>query len=71
MDKSLNQALLEVHTLASAHSDPHRCDFLDEEVTLLKKMGDHLTNICRAMGLQASLGKHLFWCSTLSVTRCY
>ncbi|XP_004597065.1 ferritin light chain [Ochotona princeps] len=68
LEKNLNQALLELHALGSAHTDPHLCDFLenhflDEEVKLLKKMGDHLTNIRRVaapQGAQAGLGEYLF-----------
>uniref|UniRef100_A0A8C0T656 Ferritin n=1 Tax=Canis lupus familiaris TaxID=9615 RepID=A0A8C0T656_CANLF len=52
LEKSLNQALLDLHALGSARADPHLCDFLenhflDEEVKLIKKMGDHLTNLRR------------------------
>ncbi|XP_054435515.1 ferritin light chain-like [Pteronotus mesoamericanus] len=52
LEKKLNQALLDLHALGSARTDPHLCDFLenyfpDEEVKLIKKMGDHLTNIRR------------------------
>ncbi|KAB0358614.1 hypothetical protein FD754_002770, partial [Muntiacus muntjak] len=44
--ENLNQALLYLHDLGSAHADPHICDFLeshflDEEVKLIKKMGEH------------------------------
>ncbi|KAF4017721.1 hypothetical protein G4228_008894 [Cervus hanglu yarkandensis] len=44
---------------------PHICDFLenhflDEEVKFIKKMGDHLTNLCRLAGPQAGLGEYLF-----------
>nr|KAF6273713.1 hypothetical protein mPipKuh1_005267 [Pipistrellus kuhlii] len=65
LEKSLNQALLELHALASSRADPHVCDFLenhflDEEVKLIKKMGDHLTNIRRLAGPQAGLGEYLF-----------
>uniref|UniRef100_A0A8C6F692 Ferritin n=1 Tax=Monodon monoceros TaxID=40151 RepID=A0A8C6F692_MONMO len=54
MDKNLNQALLDLHALACARADPHLCDFLeshflDEEVKLIKKMGDHLTNLHRLL----------------------
>ncbi|XP_053436606.1 ferritin light chain-like [Nycticebus coucang] len=61
LEKSLNQALLDLHALGSARTDPHLCDFLeshflDEEVKLLKKMGDHLTNLHRLAGPQAGLG---------------
>ncbi|EPY83589.1 ferritin light chain 1-like protein [Camelus ferus] len=44
---------------------PHFCDFLenhflDEEVKLIKKIGNHLTNLCRLSGPQAGLGEYLF-----------
>ncbi|KAF6077523.1 hypothetical protein HJG60_005311 [Phyllostomus discolor] len=65
LEKTLNQALLDLHALASTRTDPHVCDFLenhflDEEVKLLKKMGDHLTNIRRLGGPQAGMGEYLF-----------
>ncbi|XP_033082930.1 ferritin light chain-like [Trachypithecus francoisi] len=55
LEKKLNQALLDLHALGSAHTDPHLCDFLethflDEEAKLIKKMGDHLTNLHRQAG---------------------
>ncbi|EPQ10969.1 Ferritin light chain [Myotis brandtii] len=51
--------------LGSTHRDPHLCDFLknrflDEEVKLNRKMGDHLTNIFRLAGTQAGLSEYLF-----------
>nr|KAF6268616.1 hypothetical protein mMyoMyo1_005355 [Myotis myotis] len=65
LEKNLNQALLDLHALGSTRVDPHLCDFLenhflDEEVKLIKKMGDHLTNIRRLAGPQAGLGEYLF-----------
>lgn len=65
VEKNLNQALLDLHGLASARRDPHICDFLenhflDEKVKLIKKMGDHLTNLRRLAGPQAGLGEYLF-----------
>uniref|UniRef100_H2RFV3 Ferritin n=2 Tax=Pan TaxID=9596 RepID=H2RFV3_PANTR len=65
LEKKLNQALLDLHALGSAHTDPHLCDFLethflDEEVKLIKKMGDHLTNLHRLGGPEAGLGEYLF-----------
>ncbi|MXQ86635.1 hypothetical protein E5288_WYG013150 [Bos mutus] len=65
VEKNLSQALLDLHGLASARGDPHICDFLenhflDEEVKLIKKMGDHLTNLRRLAGPQAGLGEYLF-----------
>ncbi|VFV28301.1 ferritin light chain [Lynx pardinus] len=64
LEKNLNQALWDLHALGSAHADLHLCDFmencfLDEEVKLIKKMGDHLTNH-RLSGPQAGLGEYLF-----------
>ncbi|OBS74673.1 hypothetical protein A6R68_14795 [Neotoma lepida] len=53
LEKNLNQALWDLHSLASARTDPHLCDFLenhflDEEVKLIKKMG----NLHRVAGPQ-------------------
>ncbi|XP_048350254.1 ferritin light chain, oocyte isoform-like [Sphaerodactylus townsendi] len=50
LEKSVNQALLDLHQIATRHVDPHMCDFLethflDEEVKLIKKLGTSvLTN---------------------------
>ncbi|KAG8521319.1 Ferritin light chain [Galemys pyrenaicus] len=65
LEKNLNQALLDLHALGSSRADPHLCDFLeshflDEEVKLLKQMGDHLTNLRRLASPQAGLGEYLF-----------
>ncbi|ELK23152.1 Ferritin light chain, partial [Myotis davidii] len=70
LEKNLNQALLELHALGSTRADPHLCDFLEnrflhKEVKLIKKMGDHLTNIHltnirRLATPQAGLGEYLF-----------
>ncbi|XP_075418749.1 ferritin light chain-like [Tenrec ecaudatus] len=65
LEKKLNQALLDLHAVGSTHTDPHLCDFLenhflDKEVKLLKKMGDHLSNLRRLASPQAGLGEYLF-----------
>ncbi|KAG3274878.1 hypothetical protein H1C71_020433, partial [Ictidomys tridecemlineatus] len=65
LEKNLNQAILDLHALGSTRTDPHLCDFLenhflDEEVKLIKKMGDHMTNLHRLAGPQAGLGEYLF-----------
>ncbi|EDL00665.1 mCG141029 [Mus musculus] len=73
LEKNLNQALLDLHALGSARADPHLCyflesHFLDKEVKLIKKMGNHLTNLRRVAGPQqaqtgvpqASLTEYLF-----------
>uniref|UniRef100_A0A452SDV3 Ferritin n=1 Tax=Ursus americanus TaxID=9643 RepID=A0A452SDV3_URSAM len=64
MEKNLNQALLDLHALGSANTDPRLCDFLEshfleEEMKLIKKMGDHLTNLRRLAGPQAGLSEYL------------
>nr|XP_058151743.1 ferritin light chain-like [Dasypus novemcinctus] len=51
----LEKSFLDLHALGSANTDPHPCDllenhFLDEEVKLIKKIGDHLTNLHRLAG---------------------
>nr|XP_058142219.1 ferritin light chain-like [Dasypus novemcinctus] len=65
LEKSLNQALLDLRALGSANTDPHLCDFLgshflDEEVKLTGKVGDHLASLRRLAGPQAGLGECLF-----------
>ncbi|KAM5297242.1 ferritin light chain-like [Glossophaga mutica] len=65
LEKTLNQALLDLHALASARSDLHLCDFLknhflDEELKLIKKIGNYLINIPRSGGPQAGYGEYLF-----------
>jgi ferritin light chain len=57
LEKNLNQALLDLHALGSARTDPHLCDFLesyflDKEVKLIKKMGNHVTSLHRLAGTQ-------------------
>ncbi|KAB1268278.1 Ferritin light chain [Camelus dromedarius] len=58
--KNLNQTLLDLYTLALPICDVQENHFIDEEVKLIKKMGDHLTNLHRLAGVQAGLGKYLF-----------
>ncbi|XP_026567665.1 ferritin light chain, oocyte isoform-like [Pseudonaja textilis] len=65
LEKTLNQALLDLHQVASRHTDPHLCDFLethylDEEVKLIKKLGDHVTNLKRVRAQEEGLGEYLF-----------
>nr|XP_028582738.1 LOW QUALITY PROTEIN: ferritin light chain, oocyte isoform-like [Podarcis muralis] len=65
LEKNLNQALLDLHKVATSHTDPHLCDFLethflDEEVKLIKKLGDHVTNLKRVRAKDEGLGEYLF-----------
>ena len=62
MEKNLNQAPVDLHALGSARADPRLCDFLesrllDEQVKLIQKMRDHLTNLRRPAGPQVGLGE--------------
>ncbi|KFM05990.1 Ferritin, middle subunit, partial [Aptenodytes forsteri] len=55
LEKSVNQALLDLHHLATEKGDPHLCDFLeshylDEQVKAIKVLGDHITNLRRLAG---------------------
>ncbi|XP_074872065.1 ferritin light chain [Carettochelys insculpta] len=65
LEKTVNQALLDLHRVATQHQDPHMCDFLethylDEEVKLIKKLGDHVTNLRRVGAPESGLGEYLF-----------
>lgn len=58
----LFQSLLEIHGLASLHSDPNLCDFLDseylqEQVDGIKELSDHITNLNR---VGEGLGVYMF-----------
>ena len=65
IEKNLSQALLDLPGLGSACADRPICDFpenhfLDGEMKLNKKMGDHLTHLRRLAGPQAGLGEYVF-----------
>ncbi|XP_072444449.1 ferritin, higher subunit-like [Chiloscyllium punctatum] len=65
MEKDVNQSLLDLHKLSSDHTDPHLCDFLerhylDEQVKMIKKLGDHITNLKRLGAPENGLGEYLF-----------
>ncbi|XP_072444459.1 ferritin heavy chain A-like [Chiloscyllium punctatum] len=79
MEKDVNQSLLDLHKLSSGHTDPHAnlcllfhlCDFLerhylDEQVKMIKKLGDHITNLKRLGAPENGLGEYLFDRLTLS-----
>uniref|UniRef100_G3TY46 Ferritin n=1 Tax=Loxodonta africana TaxID=9785 RepID=G3TY46_LOXAF len=59
LEKNLNQTVWDLHVVGSTHT-PHLCDFLeshllDEDVKLLKKMGNRVTNLLEL----AVLGEYL------------
>ncbi|XP_067405909.1 ferritin heavy chain A-like [Emydura macquarii macquarii] len=65
LEKTVNQALLDLHKLAIEQNDPHLCDFLEsdylkEQVKAIKQLGDHLTNL-KCLGVpQSGMGEYLF-----------
>ncbi|KAM4015318.1 ferritin light chain, oocyte isoform-like [Anomaloglossus baeobatrachus] len=65
LEKSVNRALLDLHKIATDHVDPHMCDFLEDEylekeVELIKKLGDHITNLKRVKAAEVGMGEYLF-----------
>ncbi|XP_062991310.1 ferritin heavy chain B-like [Elgaria multicarinata webbii] len=65
LEKKVNQALLDLHKLATEKGDPQLCDFLEseyleEQVKAIKKLGDHLTNLKRLGVPQDGTGEYLF-----------
>lgn len=65
LEKTVNQALLDLHRMAGEQGDPHLCDFLeshylDEQVKAIKVLGDYITNLRRLGANQGGLGEYLF-----------
>jgi len=68
LEKTVNQALLDLHAIATKHNDPQFCDFLEthylsEQVEAIKKLADYVTNLKR---VGPGLGEYLFDKETLS-----
>ena len=63
MERNLNQAFLDLHSLGSACADSHsmtsRSPFLDKEVKASRRWVSPLTNLHRLAGSQAALGEDL------------
>ncbi|XP_045164553.1 soma ferritin [Mercenaria mercenaria] len=52
LEKSVNQALLDLHKIADSHGDAQMCDFLEseyleEQVDAIKEISDRITNLKR------------------------
>ncbi|KAG8433985.1 hypothetical protein GDO86_012371 [Hymenochirus boettgeri] len=65
LEKTVNQALLDLHKLASDRIDAHLCDFLEseyleEQIKSIKKLGDFITNLKRLGVPQNGMGEYLF-----------
>ncbi|XP_028600024.2 ferritin heavy chain A-like [Podarcis muralis] len=75
LEKVVNQALLDLHKLATEKRDPHLCDFLEteyleEQAKAIKLLGDHLTNLRRLGVPQNGTGDYLFDKLTLGESSC-
>jgi len=62
LEKDVYQALLELHSYAGKHNDPHLADyleseFLDEQVKSIKEYSDYITNLGR---VGPGLGEYIF-----------
>ncbi|KAL3883541.1 hypothetical protein ACJMK2_029831 [Sinanodonta woodiana] len=67
LEKSVNQALLDLHKVAESHGDPQMMDFieheyLEEQVSSIKQLCDHITNLKR---VGTGLGEYMFDKETL------
>ncbi|CAN0329099.1 ferritin heavy chain B-like [Lampetra fluviatilis] len=65
LEKTVNQALLDLHALASEKKDPQLCDFLEskfleEQVESIKQLGEHVTNLKRLGVPHSTTGEYLF-----------
>lgn len=68
LEKSVNQALLDLHKLCSNHEDAQMADFLEsefleEQVKSIKEIGDHITNLTR---VGPGLGEYMYDKESLS-----
>jgi len=62
LEKTVNQALLDLHKVANEHGDANMCDFLEthyltEQVEAIKELADHVTNLKR---VGPGMGEYLY-----------
>jgi len=67
LEKNVNQALLDLHKVATAHEDPQMTDFLEgnyleEQVESIKQIASYVTTLKRA---GPGLGEYMFDKETL------
>ncbi|KAM4650514.1 ferritin, lower subunit-like [Discoglossus pictus] len=65
LEKTVNQALLDLHGVAGSKNDPHMCDFLEspflsESTQTMKKVGDHVTNLKNLSKSHPGMAEYLF-----------
>jgi len=68
LEKSVNQALLDLHQVAANHNDAQMTDFLEghylqEQVESIKEIGGHVTNLKR---VGSGLGEYMYDKESLS-----
>jgi len=67
LEKTINQALLDLHRIASSKNDPQMCDFLEteflvEQVESIKEFVEYVTTLKR---VGPGLGEYMFDRETL------
>ncbi|KAL0993595.1 hypothetical protein UPYG_G00110250 [Umbra pygmaea] len=65
LEKTVNQALLDLHKIADDKVDPHLCDFLEthylnEQVETIKKLGDYINNLTKMDANNNKMAEYLF-----------
>ena len=65
LERSVNQALLYLHKIASKHNDAHMADFIEthylpEQVRSIKELADWVTNLRRMGAPQNGMAEYLF-----------
>ncbi|CAI9557174.1 unnamed protein product, partial [Staurois parvus] len=65
LEKTVNQALLDLHGVAADKNDPHMTDFLEspylsESVETMKKLGDHITSLKKLWSSHPGMAEYLF-----------
>ncbi|KAL0993597.1 hypothetical protein UPYG_G00110280 [Umbra pygmaea] len=65
LEKTVNQALLDLHKIATDKVDPHLCDFLEthylnEQVETIKKLGDYINNLTKMDANNNKMAEYLF-----------
>jgi len=68
LERDVNEALLNLHKVATGHDDAQMCDFLEgeyleEQVKAIKELGDHVTNLKR---VGPGLGEYMYDKESLS-----
>jgi len=65
LEKNVNQALLELHKIASEKGDAHLCDFLEthylnEQVEAIMKLGGYISNLTKMDAHTNKMAEYLF-----------